>query len=130
MHAVAAVQETPSRWLMFPAALEVVCAVQPVPFQASASVTLVVPVLEEPTASHAVAEMQETPESPLEAWPAGFWVAWMVQVLPFQTSASVWNVLPVENWPTASHAVAEVHETPSSWLLVAPAGSWGVWAVQ
>ena len=59
--------------------------------------TLVVPVLEEPTASHMVADMQETPRSPLEAWPGGFWVAWMVQVLPFQTSASVWNVLPVEN---------------------------------
>jgi hypothetical protein len=124
MHTVAEVQETPSRWLMFPAPLGVAWLVQLLPFQASASVALVVPVADEPTASHTVAEKQETPRSPLEVWLVALGVAWMVQVLPFQTSARVWNVLPpVENWPTASHAVADVQETPASWLLVAPAGS-------
>ena len=123
MHAVAAVQETPSRRLTSPAALGVVWMAQLVPFQASASVTLVVPVNEEPTASHAVAEMHETPRSPLEVWLAALEVAWMVQVLPFQTSASVLAVPPLENCPTASHAVADVQETALSWLLVVPAGS-------
>ena len=59
-----------------------------------------------------------------------FGVAWMVQVVPFQTSASVRNAPPVENWPTASHAVADVQETPLSWLLVAPDGIGVVWMVQ
>ena len=66
MHAVAEVQETPSRRLRSMAALGVVWAAQLLPSHASASVTLVVPVDEEPTASHAVAERQETPRSPLE----------------------------------------------------------------
>ena len=92
------------------------------PFQASASVTLVGPVDEEPTASHAVVERQETLTSPLEDWP-GLAVVWVVQLLPSQTSASVLAVPLLENFPTASHEVGDVQEIPLSWLVAAPAGT-------
>jgi hypothetical protein len=62
----------------------------------------------DPTAVHAVLEVHDTPFSWLPS-KLGLGVLWIVQLVPFQTSA---NALP-EN-PTASQAVADVHDTPFS----------------
>jgi hypothetical protein len=64
-----------------------------VPSQRSASVTGV-PVLSVlfPTAVHAVAEMHDTPDSLLACAPLGLGVVWIVQLVPFQRSASVTTV--------------------------------------
>ncbi len=97
---------------------------QLVPFQRSASVFVVLPVTKSPTASHALADAQETSLSWLLVAPRGLGVAWMLQPPPFQVSASVSLVLPLTNKPTAVHAVAEVHEIPvscpalASWMLM------------
>src|SRR5215472_815391 len=54
----------------------------------------------------------------------------MVQLLPFHTSARAGKLLPVRDSPTASHAVAAVHETSLSRLMVAPPTSWVLLIVQ
>ena len=53
----------------------------------------------------------------------GFGVDMIVQDVPSQDSASVFGV-PLESLyvPTAMHAVEDVHQTPDSWLEVAPDG--------
>ena len=48
----------------------------------------------------------------------------MVQVPPFHSSASVSKLGPVPELPTASQELADVQETPASWLLAAPLTSW------
>ena len=64
-----------------------------------------------PTAVHADAASQETPDSPAALALEGFAVVWIVQVVPFHCSAS--GALPsVVGGPTAVHAVAVGHETP------------------
>ena len=76
---------------------------------------------EDPTAIQAVAEVQETPERKLSV--DGFGVDWMLQVDPFQTSATVDRVPVLENAdPTAMQAVAEVQEMLESELKVDPLG--------
>ena len=84
------------------------------PFHTSASVFVVAPVVDWPTAWHAVAEVQETPLSSLLDAPPGLGVAWMDQLPPAHTSASVSTVAPLVNSPTASHTVADGHEMPLS----------------
>ncbi len=64
--------------------------------------------------------------------PVGGGVVWIDQALPSQTSASV-CVYPfaVVRWPTASQAVAEVHDTLDSCAPRAECGTVGVlWIVQ
>ena len=55
---------------------------------------------------HAVADAHDTG---LDSEPEGLGVGWIVQLVPSQRSA----IGPV---PTAVQAVAEMHETPDSWL--------------
>jgi hypothetical protein len=85
------VHETPlSPLAVASVGFEVVWMDQLVPFQRSASVRWV-PVLavKLPTAVQAVADVHETPLSPLAVAPAGFGVFSIDQVVPFQRSASV-----------------------------------------
>ena len=56
----------------------------------------------------------------------GLGVDWIVQVVPFQRSASV----PWSDNPTAVQAVDEVHETPERKLNCAPDGFAVAWTVQ
>jgi hypothetical protein len=81
-----------------------------------------------PTARHLVGEMQETAVSSLKVAPAGAGVDWIVQLLPFQRSAS--GAVPApDGWsPTAMHSDAFVHDTLSSRLPACGSGTG--WAVQ
>src|SRR5579875_196043 len=90
-----------------PAATGVASTRHAVPFQCSA------PAL--PTAVQLVAEGQETASRPAWAEFFGRGVAWIVQVLPSQCSASGYWALPegLPYSPTAVQLVAEAHETPS-----------------
>ena len=64
--------------------------VHEVPSHFSASVFIVDPAgLANPTAMHVVADVQAMSPRTLIVAPLGFGLGWMVQVLPFQTSASV-----------------------------------------
>jgi hypothetical protein len=73
--AVADVHFTSSSELEAPAGLGTVCTAQEVPFHASANAPLVVvDVVAKPTASHAVADTQETPYKALAVAPVGFGV--------------------------------------------------------
>ena len=74
-----------------------------------------------PRAVQAPGELHETAESPLIVGPAGSDVAWMRHVDPFQASASVRTLPPVEELPTAVQARAELHDTSDSPLPAAPA---------
>ncbi len=133
VHAVVDVQDTPVRELLVaPVTLGVVCAVQVVPFHTSANVRPVLLVfVEEPTAVHAVVDVQDTPVRELLVAPAGAGVGRMVQVVPFHDSTSCIGLLgTVKYRPTAVQAVADVQDTPLRELLVAPAGLGVVWMVQ
>ena len=119
-HTVAEEHDTPRR---SPFTTEGVASMdQLVPFHRSASACMLLAAVACPTAVQAVADVHETPLRALTEAPAGLGVAWMDQLVPFQDSASVaWvPVLPVES-PTAVQAVADVHETPSRSMAVAPA---------
>jgi len=65
-----------------------------------------------------VAEVHETPERLFQAALVELGVVWIVQAVPFQTSASVEEVFALRLYadPTAVHAVADVHEIPESEL--------------
>jgi hypothetical protein len=57
-------------------------------------------------------------------------VVWIDQVLPSQRSASGSEVPTLLiSFPTAVHAVAEVHDTPDKLMLAAPLGVGVVWIV-
>src|SRR5262249_10716260 len=89
----------------------------------SARAGKLLPVRDSPTASHAVADVQETPLSLLMTAPLTSWVLLIVQSLPFHSSASVCSLPPLMvAWPTASHRDAETQATSLSWLEVTPAG--------
>ena len=98
---------------------------QLLPFQRSISV-LYGPVmfLRVPTAKQNVALGHETPAK-VEILPSvEFGLETIAQVLPFQRSMSVLAELVVFHFhvPTAKQLVAAGHDTPDSWLEVAPAG--------
>src|SRR6266480_5741483 len=112
VHAVAAVQDTPSSGLNVPRL--VLWMVQLLPFHFSARAGKLLPVRDSPTASHEDAETQETSLSWLEVTPAGFGVGCTLQELPFHTSARVSVVPPLSNRPTASQNDDDVHEMPGS----------------
>ena len=122
MHLVLSVQDTrPRSAAVLPCGEAIVCSAQLVPFQRSAR-----PV---PVAVHAAAAVQDTPSSWLTVL-AVLGVLWMAQLDPFQTSASVAELGPVNESPTASQSVAEVQETPPSSLFAAPLTLGVVWMVQ
>src|ERR1700722_14739117 len=83
-----------------------------VPFQRSASVTVVVPLEESPTAVQALADVHDTPYRKVNDAPAGLGVCWIDHLVPFQRSASVTVVVPLEESPTAVQALADAHDTP------------------
>jgi hypothetical protein len=122
VHAVADGHDTPPRTLLVaPAGLGVVWIVQLVPFQASANVAVAAaPLVNDPTAVQTVADGHDTPLSWLPVAPAGFGVLWTAQLLPFQASARTWLPLLSEKLPAAVHALADAHDTPLSWLVLAP----------
>src|SRR5260370_23886834 len=111
MHRELAVQDAPLRSAaVLPCGEAIVCSAQPVPFHRSASPL--------PVAVHPPAEVQETASSWLTE-EAVFGVDWTAQLDPFQTSASVAELGPVEESPTASHTDAEGQDTPLSTLFAA-----------
>jgi hypothetical protein len=106
MQASAAGQDTPDKELS--AGLGVSRIFQEVPFHVSASV----PYAEEPTATHAAFEAQDTDDSELKGEPDGLGVVGICQVLPFQVSANVSVPLGPRFVPTAVHVVAPRQDTP------------------
>jgi hypothetical protein len=86
----------------------------------------------DPTALQAVDETHETPVKRLLGEPAGLGVRAIVQVRPFQRSATVevaeLSSEPVK--PVAVQAVAEWHETALKLSLLVPAGRGASWTAQ
>jgi hypothetical protein len=119
VHAVAVVHDTPFSVPL--GAAGVVWIVQVVASHSSARV----PAPAVPTAEQDRSVAHETAESrPLLS--VGVAACWIVQLVPFQNSASAAGIGLVEK-PTAVHDVADVHETPSKELF----GTAGVvWIVQ
>jgi hypothetical protein len=125
--AVANVHDTPlSAAPTLPTGFAVLWIVQPLPFQTSANVRPAA----SPTASQAVADVHDTPLNPLSATPGGFGTLWIVQLLPFHVSAKLSWCLALTYDPTAVQAVVDGHETPFSWLALAPAGLGVSWTDQ
>jgi hypothetical protein len=92
--------------------------VQAVPSQRSANG---LPITPYPTAMQAVGEMHDTPDRTL--WPATVGVGWMAQVVPFHRSTNAIVKLPsLYEYPTATHALVEVQETPRKEDTVWPLG--------
>ena len=106
----------------------VVCTVHLVPFQRSASVAFAFVV---PTAVQAVGAVHETLSSSALVAPVGLGTDWIVHAVPFQRSASScsWPATLPEP-PTATQAVAEVHEIPRRMLPVAWLGFGTGWSFQ
>jgi hypothetical protein len=79
----------------------------------------------------ALGELPDTLSSDLLVVPVGLGVAWMLQVVPFRDSANVTSV-PVMSLelPAAVQAVAELHDTPSRELALAPGGLGVTWMLQ
>jgi hypothetical protein len=66
----------------------------------------------EPTATHDVAEAQETEVSKLSV-ELRLGLVRTVQVVPSQLIVKVSRVEPLDDAPTATHEVVEIHETDS-----------------
>lgn len=119
--AVGAVQETPSKLLSFapgPGGVDVI--VQRTPFQDSASGTCVPLQTNElhdsPTATQAVEELHETPDSEPNFGLAAFGTACRVQRFPsarYASGSSWWAEASVSE-PTATQDVGLLQDTPSS----------------
>jgi hypothetical protein len=110
MQLVAETQETLVRLLPEDFTFGLGTTDQAVPFQDSTRVRC----LTKPTAMQSVAETQETPENtfPTVADPR-FGVGMTDQAVPFQASAKVrYTVLLWMDEPTATHWLADGHETP------------------
>lgn len=109
---------------MEPAGCGTVSMLQAVPFQPSAKdVSPPALPVASPTAWQALGDGQATDRSPLALVPGGTGLGRIVQLAPFQVSTRVLvtPVLDVEN-PTAVHASADGHATPSNSLADAPIG--------
>jgi hypothetical protein len=75
--------------------------------------------------------VHDTPLKPLSTAPVGLGVVWIDHPAPFHRSPNVvalWALLT--EYPAAAQVVAEVHDTPLSWLDAAPAGLGVVWIDQ
>ena len=109
--------ETPSSSLLVaPAGFGVCWIAQRTPFQRSASITRPL----DPIAVHAVIDAHDTSTS---TPPMRLGVPCTDQLVPFHRSA---NVATMPAWlvknPTAVQDLVDAHDTPSSPLLLAPAG--------
>jgi hypothetical protein len=127
MHAFAVEHDTALRFSTLPDVSEVgfgvFCIDQLEPFQFSASVAWTPPgepawsVVNDPTAVHAAAAVQDTPLSvppcPMDG-PGGLAVVWRIHLLSPQRSANVRGspLLTSLRGPTAVQARDETHETP------------------
>jgi hypothetical protein len=121
----AELHDTPSRTLpVVVAELGVVSRAHAVPFHASASEKRSELPSKLPVAVQTSAELHDTLPRVLAMAPAGLGVDCSFQVVPFHLSANVTSALEVwlKDAPTAIHAVAEVHDTPASFVTIAPAG--------
>ena len=139
MHALADTHDTPDSW---PAAatvgLGVLWIAQLVPSHRSANDPWLGTLLLEfsPTAVHALADTHDTPDSWTKSAPAGLGVVWIAQLVPSHRSANdTLNSMPPAPplyWqPTAVHALADTHDTPSSWTRSRPVvGLGAVWIAQ
>jgi hypothetical protein len=74
-----------------------------------------------PTATHAVDEVQDTPARYAVVCPEEIGRFAALHVVPARVSATGVSELPV--CPAATHAVAEVQEIPLRWAVVCPEGS-------
>jgi hypothetical protein len=72
------------------------------------------PLVNWPAVSHEDADRQATALNWLSAAPEGLGVDWMLQVLPFHTSARISVTPPLLDEPTASQNKVDVHEMPAS----------------
>jgi hypothetical protein len=123
VQALADVHDTPDRTVFdAPAGLGVVWIDHLLPSQRSASVTVVVPLEEWPTAVQALADVHDTPDRTVFDAPAGLGVVWIDHLLPFQPSASATSWVPVPCSPTALQALADAQDTP--WRMLY--GWWGL----
>ena len=95
---------------------------QLLPFQCSANVLVAVFVVYTPTAKQLLALGHATPRRLVEELPLGFGLAWMLQLLPFQCSASGLMVNDVEKLPTAKQLFVLGHDTPVSPAPAEPPG--------
>lgn len=132
--AVQAVDETHeiafSEFWFCPARLGVVWIAHLLPFQCSASGACSPALISWlPTAVQLVAELQEIPERSLPAAAAdGLGTDWVVQVLPFQCSASARDLLELLVFcPTAKQLVAEGHATADNCAPSEPDSFGVVW---
>jgi hypothetical protein len=93
-----------------------------VPFHLSASgISVSAAFTYQPTAEHAVADVQDTLTRVLLSEPFGLRVVSMDQAFPFHTSAKVALTLEAgPDHPTAVHSLAEAHETAVKALSAAP----------
>ena len=67
--------------------------------------------------------MHDTPTSRLLVAPAGSWVRWIDQLVPFHRSANVrWVPARLIEDPTAVHDLDDAQDTPRRLLSVTPAG--------
>jgi hypothetical protein len=57
-------------------------------------------------------------------------VSWIVQLVPFQISATVDCVPAITKYPTAVHAALEAHDTPYRRVRGAPDALGVLWIVQ
>jgi hypothetical protein len=109
--------------LVTPDGLGVDWAVQLVPFQRRASVTMDPPLDTSPTAVHTFAPLQDTPLS--EVFPA-LGMAPSVQALPFQVSTSALKTLPFSSSPpTAAQKFTDGQDTVCRPLAIAACGMAG-----
>src|SRR6516164_1902084 len=129
MQSVADAHDTAPRPLpCAPVGLGVVWIDHAVPFQRSASVTVVVLVEVLPTAVQALADVHDTPPRTTDDPPAGVGVCWIDHVVPFHRSASDPPLLgPVLSMPTAVQALADAHDTAPRPLPWTPVGLGVCW---
>ena len=84
-----------------------------------------------PVAVHAILVVHDTPFRALALAPLGLGVPWIVQLVPFQRSASVdWTPALLWYSPVAVQTVLVVHDTPLRALSLAPVGLGVLWIVQ
>ena len=97
-----------------------------VPFHCSASV----PRAEDPTATHALEDVHDTPERKLDCAPDGFGTDCTAQKVPFQRSASATPVPELSvKLPTAVQPEADEHDTAFKNVPCDPGGSGIDWTL-
>src|SRR5215467_9314403 len=114
--------------LVTPVGLGVVWAVQLVPSQRRASVTMDPPLRTSPTAVHTFAPVQDTPSSEVFA---ALGMVPSAQNLPFQVCTSALKTLPLSSSPpTAAQKLTDGQDTVCRPLAMAACGMAGGWSCQ